>query len=144
MAKSDKIEYGKRVATVQEYILRDYSSTQIIAHCVASYRVSERQAKRYIQDAYAGFEAITAADKKQRLNFHVQKRMKLLREIDPAEKNSAFGVRTVLEVMKDIAKLEGLYVEKHEHTGKDGRPIEMSVTKLKPIIPGEEDNGSGS
>jgi len=126
--RSDKVEMERRVRTVQEYILMDYPYADIVAQCIQKWGVCDRQAKRYIQDAYDSFKATLEKNFEKRLGFHLQRRMKLLRQLDPEERRTATGVRAELLVLRDIAKLEGLYIEKHEFSGKDGAPIPLSVT----------------
>ncbi len=116
--KIDTIEYDARIRVVQEYILMDYGKSDIVAQCVAKWGIKSRQAYNYINDAYEVFRKITEKDTEKRLSFHIQRRAKLLRDIDPAEKRTAQGTRAQLEILKDQAKLEQLYVEKIEHSGE--------------------------
>jgi hypothetical protein len=126
--RSDKIEKEKRLRIVQEWILQDQLSIDIIANCVAKWGISERQAKRYISEAHKIFAKITEKIAERRLNYHIQRRNKLLRDLDPKLKNTPYGITAQLNVLQDIAKLEKLYITKIEHSGENGEPIKQVTT----------------
>lgn len=127
-AKVDDIELDKRIRVVQEYLLLDYSKGDIAAQCVAKWGVSTRQGYNYIEKAYAAWEEINEKERKRLQKYHVQRRMKLLRNMDPAEAKTAAGTRAALEVLKDLAKFQGVAPsEKVEHTGPEGAPIQTET-----------------
>lgn len=101
----------------------DFPYNDIVTQSMQKWGITDRQAKRYISKAYESFAEITEKNVGRRLNYHIQKRMKLLRDIAPPDRNTPAGISTALRIIQDIAKLEGFYVEKHEHSGPDGGPI---------------------
>jgi len=123
--KSSDLEYKRRLRIVQEWILADVFQKDIINKCVESWGISEFQAKRYIKTASVEFTKVMEKDMKKNLAYHIEKRKKLIRQISADEKHTARGVRVELDIVKDIAELQGLYVKKHEVTGKDGKAIEI-------------------
>lgn len=127
--KSDKIEYEKRVRIVQEWILQDHLSSDIVDQCMNKWGVSDRQAKRYLSDAHDGFRKITERKAERRLNFHIQRRMKLIRDMDEKTKKSPAGIAAQLQVLKDIADLEQLYHIQIDLGGsKNAPPVQLETT----------------
>lgn len=126
--KSDKIEKDKRIRIVQEWILQDHITTDIVNNCVSKWGVSERQAMRYLKDANDEFAKITEKKLEKRLNYHIQRRNKLLRDLEDKFKKTPAGIGVQLDILQDIAKLEKLYTLKVEHTGKDGAAIQTDST----------------
>ena len=116
MIKSNKIEKEKRVRIVQEWILQDHITTDIVDNCVAKWGISDRQAMRYIKDADNAFARITEKKLERRLNYHIQRRKKLLRDMSKDLRNTPEGTRAQQKVLEDIAKLEGLYIARIDHT----------------------------
>lgn len=92
--------------------MRGYSSADIVTSGVEKWGCDERTMKRYIADAYEGFKEATGEQLETRRSFHIETRMKLYRDVTEKQKPGSAGV--ALEILKDVAKLEGLYVEKHE------------------------------
>lgn len=130
MKKSDQLEIQKRLRIIQEWILQDYLTSDIITQCVSKWGISDRQGFRYLEMANEGFIKITEQRLEKRLAYHIQRRQKLLRDIDTKTKNSPAGISTALNILEDIAKLEKLYTTKIELTGKDGQPIQPSTTTV--------------
>lgn len=126
--KVDKLEKDKRIRIVQEWMLQDHITTDIVNKCVITWQIGERQAMRYISDAGNGFGKITEKKLEKRLNYHIQRRNKLLRDIDPKEKKTPAGIKAQLDVLKDIADLEKLYTLKIEVAGKGGKAIQTEST----------------
>ncbi|HTE33026.1 MAG TPA: hypothetical protein VK666_21735 [Chryseolinea sp.] len=118
--KSGDLEKEKRLRMVQEWILQDHITTDIISQCINSWDISERQAMRYLASAKIAFAKITEKKLEHRLNYHIQRRNKLLRDLDPKYRKSPPGIKVQLDVLEDIAKLEQLYKLKIEVGGPKG------------------------
>ena len=124
----DNIEKTKRIRTVQEYILRDYTASQIVDQCIHMWGVSIPQAKRYYRDAYENWREMSEQDADERRRYHIQARMKMIRDISEKERNTVAGKKLELAIRQDIAGLEGLYIKRFEHTGKDGEALNQQPT----------------
>ena len=48
---ADKIEFDKRIRVVQEWIIEDWPSADIIAQVISKWGICDRQAKRYLAEA---------------------------------------------------------------------------------------------
>lgn len=125
--RSDKLAREKRIRTVQEWILQDFLTTDIIKQCVATWGVSERHAMRYLKLANDAFSKITESRLEKRLNYHIARRNKLLRDLSDNAKKTPAGTSVQLAILSDIAKLEKLYTVKIEHSGKDGQPLSPTI-----------------
>lgn len=75
---------------------------------------TERQAYRYISNANDAFAKITEKKLERRLNYHIQCRNKLLRDLEEKQKKTPAGIGVQLNILQDIAKLEELYTLKVE------------------------------
>lgn len=126
--KIDLAEKDKRIRQVQEWLLQDFITADILRQCVTRWGVSQRQGARYLADARKTFETITEKNLAKRLNYHLHRRTKLLRDIDPKYKNQPQGIAAQLAVLRDIADLEQLYKAKLEVSGPDGKPIKTQTT----------------
>lgn len=128
MPKADRSEIHKRIRTVQEWLMQGYSTTDIIMQCTSKWGISERQAYRLHEKAYDEFHELKKRGTKRRLYYHIETRMKLFRELK--DKTSPSGARAANKILDSIAKLEGVMIEKHEVTGKDGKPLVESATTV--------------
>lgn len=126
--KSDNIEKEKRLRIVQEWILQDYLTSDIVNQCINKWGVTERQAYRYISNANDAFAKITEKKLERRLNYHIQRRNKLLRDLEEKQKKTPAGIGVQLNILQDIAKLEKLYTLKVEVAGPNGAAIQTDST----------------
>lgn len=97
-----------------EWMMQGYSSADIIQQSVAKWGVNERTAKRYIAAAYELFVKATESNIKRRRGYHIEARLKLFREL--TDKNTPQGALVAARIWDSIAKIEGLFVEKIDHT----------------------------
>ncbi|TZF84526.1 hypothetical protein FW774_05930 [Pedobacter sp. BS3] len=138
MAKSTKVEKAKRIRTVQEWIMDDHNTVDIIRSAVARWDVSERQAERYYSEAFTLFKELTEKSIESKKAYYLQRKKKLIREMDPAFKKTPSGVRAINKVLDSMAKLDGIMIDKLEVTGKDGVPLsfpEVKVTVVHSDVP---------
>ncbi len=128
--KSDKKQLEERVLEVSRQMLRGYPNKKICQNMSTKWDVSERQINRYVASAYAMWHAEYKKRLKAGLDYHMAMRMKLYEEaykgktvkisklvkgnLVTTERTEDQDFRLCLEIAKDIAKLEGLYVEKFE------------------------------
>jgi hypothetical protein len=97
--------------------------------------LSERQIRRYCDQADALTAEANRTNRKKRLRRHVARRHQLY-----ARAVNAGDYRTALAIDQDLATLQGLYpAKKTELTGKDGGPmrIDMDIEALRNLPPEE-------
>lgn len=132
---SDKLELQKRIRHVQEWILMDYVTGDIITQCVAKWNVSDRQAYRYLWAANRFFEERDKLSLEKKRSYYLARKKKLLRDMNPEEKKTSPGVIAVNRVLDSMAKLEGVTVNTLKLIGDPDKPIktESSVAFTSPI-----------
>lgn len=135
--KADDPTKIARIRTVQEWLMLGNSTRDIVLQGRTSWGVCDRQVHRYIRDAKKAFSEDLKDKIDERRIFHIQARMRLYRNLK--NKESAGGTLAAMAILKDIADIEGLYVMKHEHSGKDGQPI---VTEVKRTVVFKKYDGS--
>lgn len=126
MAKATNTDYLRRIRSIQEWMLLGYNTADIKEQALIKFApISTRQVERYIKDAHDNFEEITEKKMKRRLNYHIEARMKLYRELQA--KNTPAGAMAALKILEDVGKLEKLYVTKVEHSGDPDNPIQTET-----------------
>lgn len=121
--KTDKIELQKRIRSVQEWILNDYVTADIIANCVSTWSVTERQAYRYLWAANRFFAEKDKLSVERKKAFYLARKKKLLRDMNPAEKKTAAGVVAINKVLDSMAKLDGVSVDTLKVVGDPAQPL---------------------
>ncbi len=131
--KSSKQELDRRVATVAHWMLSGHSTSDIRANVEKMWKVSSRQADNYIRKAYDRLKTDNEREFQQAKMFHLQARMNAYRDLLEEEARlkrsqtiSDYGRAVALAALKsktaaflqDMAKIEGLYIEKVEHSGE--------------------------
>ena len=128
--KSDKKQFEERILEVSRQMLRGYTNKKIVQDGSLEWNVSERQIRKYITKAYAMWHTEYKKRLKAGLDYHMAIRIKLYEEaykgktikvtkVKSGERVTIERIedqdfRLCLEIAKDIAKLEGLYIEKHK------------------------------
>ena len=130
--RTDKIELDKRVRSVQEWMMSGNSTSDIITQCMNKWDITERQSYTYISKAYKAFLKISEDTIEERRSFHIETRLKLFRDL--RDKNINKSAAVAIDILRDIAKLEGLYVEKSE---VDLTSKGEKITGINYIIPKE-------
>lgn len=121
--KSDQATVRKRVEEVLQLRLLGAEFTDIRQHASAqAWGVSDRQLWRYVAKGDKILAKTLEQDREKLLNRHIAQRRALY-----ARAMAVSDYRTALATLRDDAELLGLYPPKRsEHTGKDGRPIEVT------------------
>jgi hypothetical protein len=124
--KSTKAEILQRVEAVFRLRLGGAEFSDILQYASApeqNWNVSQRQMWNYIRAADQLVKERLDARAEHLLNRHILQRRQLY-----AHAMGAGDYSTALRILDSEAKLEGLFVERHEHTGKDGGPIQAHVS----------------
>jgi len=134
--QADKVSSISRIRAIQEWLLIGHTTKDIILQGTTLWNVCDRQIYRYLKDARKWFIDETKEKIEARRAFHVQARMRLFKNLK--NKDNSQGAFAALNLLKDIAELEGLYIRKIEHTGKDGEPLmpndPLKVSENKLVI----------
>ncbi len=108
MPEIPKVEFEKRVRIVQEWILEDWPSSDIVTQVGLKWGLGERQAKRYLAEARKRWanQEDELIDQKRKLKIESLKKLK--RSLKDNHKGTPEGVRAILAVEKEIIQLDGL------------------------------------
>jgi predicted DNA-binding protein (UPF0251 family) len=137
MAKSTKVTTHLRLDEVLKILLAggDYEDIRQYA-AVKGWKVSERQLRRYMQQAYERLADATQQNLKSLMGRHLMQRRGLY-----ARALKANDIRTALMVLKDEAELQGLYPavkiaaskaeEVYPHSYESGPPLSRKERFIK-------------
>lgn len=138
MPKITRIEHEKRLRMVQEWIIDDWPSCDIVIQSVAKWGVSDRQAKRYIADAIETWKAGNQEKLDSKRSNRIESLKKLKRSLKPEFKGTPAGIRTVLMIERELIKLQGvtpteqmIEAEAAVMKGKQADPLAPSTNVLK-------------
>lgn len=132
-----KVEHEKRLRQVQEWLIDDWPSCDIIAQCVQKWALSERQAKRYIKSANETWVEVES----EKLNAKRSRRINSLKKIKRSLKGDYIGtpagMRALLQIEKELIRLEGVAPTKQmieseiaKDAGKQADPLDPTESKL--------------
>lgn len=123
--RADKGEKLKRIRIIQEYLVIGKNPKDIITQVSNQWDISPRMARSYVNKAFEDFRQLSGKDIESLRGFHITARLKLLDWAMDSDKRKTFA----LEVLQDIAKLQGLYTLKVDHT-TGGKEIQFSGIEI--------------
>lgn len=106
--KSDKVETERRARIVQEWILKGYSTTDIITQLQNTYNIKRRQAYAYYEKAFELFQETNKQTIEHKKAYHLALRRKLLKDLK--EIDTPTGARAALRIADSMARIEGIAV----------------------------------
>lgn len=118
--KATNIEVERRAFEVQRMLLECKGRPEILQYMTNKYDMSVRTADFYIHRARRIIHRDLSKRETLSIGWHIRARQNI---IDKATEQG--DTRAALAALADIAKLQGMYIEKTEVTGKDGAPIEI-------------------
>lgn len=133
MVRSSKIEAKERIRYVQELILNDIGSQDIIRAITSKWDVSDRQAYRYLDSANAEFEEKKKLSLERKKAFYKARKLKLIRSMDPDEKKTAAGVTAVNKILDSMAKMDGINMDKLEINIPNLANLKFGYGEEKPV-----------
>lgn len=107
MGRCTKAQANKRVAVVMRMLLRETPRAEIVQYASEKWDIGERQTDSYIRKATEQIKKDIERKRKSGVDYRLAKRNHLFQT---AFNKGRLGL--CFEIEKDIAKLEGLYVEK--------------------------------
>ncbi|MBK7885486.1 MAG: hypothetical protein IPJ81_18100 [Chitinophagaceae bacterium] len=133
MVRASKIEAKERIRYVQELILNDIGSHDIIRAVISKWDISERQAYRYLYLANKEFEDKCKSSIEHKKAFYKARKLKLIRNMDAAEKKTAAGVTAVNKILDSMAKLDGINIDKLEVILPQLQELKFGYGEEKPV-----------
>lgn len=156
------VEKDRRLRSVVQWIIEGQRSVDIVNNIALAWKLSEPQAKRYIKDARELLVTENQGELEDKKAFHnqirleqyrllVQERKKLMTDtsIGYLDKIKALGTlaHQINMTARDMAKIDGVFVVKVDHTSKGEKigsgtgVFELSITSEGAIA---KDNVSGN
>ncbi|MFA6058957.1 MAG: hypothetical protein WC756_12215 [Taibaiella sp.] len=131
MPKTDKVEYERRLLTVQGWLIEGSQYALILKNIVDQGWCKDREAKRMIAKARNKWIDYEDENQEKKKRFKIQELKHLKRSLAAQYKGTPEGIKAILAVEKEIIKLEGLSaVKKIEVAGDDDKPpIQIKHTK---------------
>lgn len=111
----------------------DLPSGEVLKALINKFQVSSRQADRYLYLANRSMEEKVAISLARKIAWYKTRKLRLLRDMDPAEKKTAAGVMAINKVLDSMAKLEGVMVTNVKLSGDKDNPIQLQATKVVEI-----------
>lgn len=102
--KTNKLEIEERILYISQLLLEGKRTKEICRIASEKWIISRRQVERYITSSYKLWHKEFKNKTKIILDYHIALRMNLYRIAYEKE-----NYRNCLEMLKDLAKLEGLY-----------------------------------
>lgn len=121
--KTDKITLAKRISVVQDWILQDLSTTDIILKSITKWKITDRQAYRYLWAANRFFQEKDKLSVERKKAYYMARKKKLLRDMSEAEKKTAAGVVAQNRVLDSMLKLEGIAPDTLKVIGDPDKPV---------------------
>ena len=116
LSKTDKLRTKERVAVVQRLLVEGHSTPVIVQNISKKWDIGERQAYNYVSKAWDTFAEKYENRRDAILGFHVAARLNLFRKAYDAEQ-----YYVCKQILEDLAKLQGLYVNKVAFTDPEGK-----------------------
>src|SRR6185295_15576171 len=105
---STKLELQKRISYVQDLLLKDYETRSVIANVRRKWKVTERQAYRYLWAANIFFQEKSKQNLERKVAFYLARKRKILRSMSEEEKKTSAGSLVVSKILDSMARLEGV------------------------------------
>ena len=121
--KTSKLKLARRIRIVQDWIMQDHLTPDIISQAIAQWSISERQAYRYLWAANKFFREKQRQNLEEKIAYYLARKKKLLRDMNSDEKKTAAGVRAIDGVLNSMAKLEGVSLETLKLVGDPSQPV---------------------
>lgn len=138
MKKASKIEVRNRISTIQLWIIDGLQNSLIKKQAQEKWKVSERQVKRYIKYAYNNWRSDEEISIKDKRAAKIAELKQLRRTLQQQYKGTPSGISAIMNVEKEIIKLEGLVPLKQ---GKENDNTDKSNTVNQVVIFKLPDNG---
>ncbi len=133
MVKASNLEAQERIRHVQELILNDIGTQDIIRAIVAKWGITDRQAYRYLESANKEFVEKNQVSLERKKAYYKARKLRLIRNMNPEEKKTAAGVAAINKVLDSMAKLDGINIDKLEVTIPQLQGIKFGYGEEKPV-----------
>lgn len=129
--RATKIEMERRVFTIQGWIIEGVQDHLICKNAVDKWGLSLRQAQRLVSKAYNDWKKLPGIDLDQKRLLKIAELKQSKRTLKDEFKGTPAGLKVLLDIEKEIIKLEGLELPRtHVLEGNPEKPIYMAKRKV--------------
>jgi len=120
---SEKTAYNAGWQNVRKCEIAEAIKMRLSELAMSAEEITRRLAQwgRGTMEPFLDGAFINLTSEKARENLHLVKKYSI------TDKGVSIELQDQKDAVIQLAKMQGLFVEKHEHTGKDGGPIEVTV-----------------
>lgn len=124
------IEKEKRIFIIQGWII-DGVQDRLIVKQALQWGIDVRQAQRYVKEAYASWKKIEGVNLDMKRELKIAELKQIKRSLKEEYKGTPNGISAVMQVEKEIIKLEGIELPKNIIVQAPVKPIEFKIIKNK-------------
>ncbi|SHJ20684.1 hypothetical protein SAMN05443429_11239 [Cruoricaptor ignavus] len=129
MQKATKIESEKRLIQVQYWIIDGVQDGVILQQMQTQWKIKIRQARNYLREAYQRWKSDENITVELKRAAKIAELKQLKRSLKENYKGTPMGIRAIMDVEKEIIKLENITPPKKvEVTGADGGALQVDTT----------------
>jgi hypothetical protein len=141
---TDQSEKARRIEMVAHYLIQGYTHSDIVRNCKPTWNVTKRTIENYIRESHEFLVENIVKKIEERYAWHQATRLALYRDnlkhradvqkskLPIADKTLSLARvdKNIMALLRDMARIDGLYVERVELTGKDGEALIPNVIAL--------------
>ncbi len=120
-----KLEKEKRILTVQQWIIDGVQEDLMRKQMHQQWGIKTRQAKNYIRQAYEAWKTDADIDIETRRQAKIAELQQVKRSLKNEYKGTPSGIRAIMQVEKQIIRLEPYSVKRIDVT-TGGQPLDLS------------------
>lgn len=129
MQKATNIEREKRLIQVQYWIIDGVQDGVILQQMQTQWKIKIRQARNYLREAYQRWKSDENITVELKRTAKIAELKQLKRSLKENYKGTPMGIRAIMDVEKEIIKLENITPPKKvEVTGADGGALQVETT----------------
>ena len=113
---SGKHNIDARLSMVRDWILNDLSTSDIISKGYKLWGLDKRSIHRYIKTVRESFQEKNAEVLEEKRAYYLERSRKMLSALPAKIKKTPSGIFAQMAVLQFQAKIEGVMVEKHDHS----------------------------
>lgn len=128
LIRSTKKQLSDRINYAYELMMNDLPPVEIKRVLCDKYAVDIRTADRYLYCANVFLEEKNELSRKRKVAWYKARKIRLIRDMNPAEKKTAMGVNAINRVLDSMAKMDGVLIDKVDVTS-GGEKIQQTIIK---------------
>jgi predicted phage-related endonuclease len=121
--RATNIEKEKRLFTIQGWLLEGVPDRLIIKQVLQLWPIELRQAERYVKEAYISWKKVEGVNIEMKREMKIAELKQLKRSLSKEHQGTPAGLSSILNIEKEIIKLEGIEIAKQIDITTKGESI---------------------